>query len=66
MNNPAFETDYSKAVKEYQQSEQYKQSIEILNKKNIYKPYSDNILINAFTAGFNSKFKTPDYETIFN
>lgn len=66
MNNEPFETDFSQAWKEYQQSQQFNNCIEILNRKSIYMPYSENILLNAFTAGFTSKYKTPDYEQIFN
>lgn len=66
MNDKPFKTDFSKAWKEYQQSEQYKNSIEILSRKNIFMPYSNNILFNSFCAGFNSKFKIPEHEQILN
>lgn len=47
-------TTYRKAWLEFKKSEDYKTSSDALKRKGIIQPYRDNILMNAFAAGWNA------------
>ncbi len=48
-------TEYAKAWNDYFQTKGYKESISVMYKRGMVQPYIDNILRDAFDAGWNSK-----------
>ena len=49
------ETEYSLAVKAFQESDEYKTSVRTMEKAGMVQPYINNILERAFAAGWNNR-----------
>lgn len=49
-----FTTNFREAWLKYRRSDNFRQSIENMRKQGIKQPYSQNILMHAFTEGWNA------------